>query len=244
MLGDGSQPAVAPKEPTMSDHSTRRSARREEATTLVKSATAKERKELARDRERGEDLLALIERRKSVIVESFYDLGVALRELLRRELFRALGHASFKALLAERQVMSEAQAYKLIALVEHLPREEALRLGQEKAAALVAYAEATPEPDRPAELARADAPIGGKPLSKVSVRDLKAAAVAARGKRPARPATPAARERRQHAAALVKAARAALRRGGITRATVVVKGAQVVATFAASAVERLLEDRG
>jgi len=227
----------------MSDRSSHRPSRRETPTTLVKSATAKERKQLARDRERGEDLLALIERRKSVIVESFYDLGVALRELLRRELYRALGHPSFKALLEERRVMSEAQAYKLIALVEHLPREEALRLGQEKAAALVAYAEATPEPDRPAELARTDAPIGGKPLSKVSVRDLKAAAVASRAKRPARTATPAARERRRHEAVLVKAARAALRRAGIARAKVVVKGAQVVATFAASAVERLL-DRG
>src|SRR5262245_5423900 len=121
---------------------------------------------LERLERRANALLALIERRKQRITEDFYDIGEALRELLRKELYRPLGHASFDALLVARKVMSPAQAYKLVALVDRIPRDEALALGQEKAYALVSYTAATPEADVPAELVRADAHIRRKPLSK------------------------------------------------------------------------------
>lgn len=64
----------------------------------------------------------------------------------------------------------DAQAFLLDALLDlgerfdvalRLPRERVLRLGQEKAYALVADAAATQEPDVPAELARIDAKVGG-----------------------------------------------------------------------------------
>src|SRR5690349_6943036 len=56
----------------------------------------------------------------------------------------SLGYATFDELLTARKVMGRTQAYKRINLVERVPRDEALALGEEKAYALLAYTAATP----------------------------------------------------------------------------------------------------
>src|SRR5690349_12680186 len=54
---------------------------------------------------RAEELLSMIERRKETIAESFYDIGKALQELLKKKLYAALGYASFDEMLRERSVL-------------------------------------------------------------------------------------------------------------------------------------------
>ncbi|CAN5477897.1 hypothetical protein BH09MYX1_BH09MYX1_37540 [soil metagenome] len=119
-------------------------------------------------------LLDLIARRKARILEDFYDLGAALRELLDKKLYAALGYASFDDLLAKRDVIGRTQAYKLIAVVRELPRDRAVEVGQERAYALVAVAAATPEPDTAASILATGVKVHGKTkdVSKLSKRDL------------------------------------------------------------------------
>lgn len=210
--------------------------------TLVKEGNKAAAAKADRDKRRAEALVALVERRKARITEDFYDIGEALREILRKELFKALGFDSFNSLLESRRLMSAAQAFKLIKLVDGLPREEALRLGQEKAYAVVAYAAATPEPDMPAELVRLDAKVGGKVLSKASKRDLQQAAREARQRAPKKPLSASARNKRKADRAIETAARSILRGAGIARVEVKLVGDTVVARFARSTVERLASE--
>ena len=206
---------------------------------LARKAQAASDKQAEAKRRRAQALLALVQRRKQRITEDFYDIGEALRELLRKELYKALGFASFDELVVTHELMSGEQARKLIMLVEHMPREEALQLGQEKAYALVAYTLATPEADVPAELVRTDAKLGDKPVSKASVRDLKVAAAEVRKKQPKKPPSEAQRARLRREKELVATARSVLKRAGVSRAEVVVKKDKVIITLAASTLERI-----
>lgn len=123
---------------------------------------------------RAEELLALIARRKARILEDFYDLGSALKELLDKKLYAALGYASFDELLAKREVLGRTQAYKLIAVVRELPRARAVDIGQERAYALVTVAAATPEADTAGSILTTGVKVRGKTkdVSKLSKRDL------------------------------------------------------------------------
>ncbi|UJR87195.1 hypothetical protein [Sandaracinus amylolyticus] len=123
------------------------------------------------------NLLALIERRKTRIVEDFYDIGEALRAILRERLYE-LRHETFEALVEEEIGIARATAFRLVAVVEALPREKALELGQEKSYALVTYAAATPEADTPLALAEA-------PIAKSSANEIKRAATELRAKKKA-----------------------------------------------------------
>ena len=71
---------------------------------------------------RAEELVALIARRKENIVDAFYDIGLALMEILDRKLYL------------------------------ELPRSAALGMGQERAYALAALAAATPHADTAASI--------------------------------------------------------------------------------------------
>jgi hypothetical protein len=203
--------------------------------TAALSADTK--KQLAANKRRGTALLALIARRKDRITEDFYDIGEALRELLDSKLYAAMGYASFEAMLEARKLMSSTQAFKLVRLVESIPRDEALRLGQEKAYALVTYTAATPEEDVPAALVRKNAKIDGKPLLELSKRELQDAAKAAKE---AKPSTPAARERQKLERTLEKKARALLKKAGVTKTTVQVKKEVVVVTIPRAWLEKVV----
>ncbi len=143
--------------------------------TAVHSVAAEAERVSTADKRRAEELLSVIGRRKQQISEAFYEIGLALRELQKRKLHVALGFSSFAAMLQARDVMSAAQAFKLIKLVASVPREQALAMGQEKAFALVRYAEATPEVDTPQILLETGTLPGGKRLADASVRELDAA---------------------------------------------------------------------
>jgi hypothetical protein len=207
--------------------------------TALTRARSKAEVQRARDGARANELLALIARRKARIVEDFYDIGEALKELFHRELFRALGHRSFEAMLKAHEVMSATQARKLIHLVEQLPRVQALSLGQEKAYALVSYTAATPEPDVPAVLAREDAKVSGKRLSKLSVRELQLAAKEARSRaRAATPRTVAEKARAAAAKSLLAKVKARLEAGGVRGAQIALDAEEVRVTIARRIAER------
>ncbi|MGZ3421778.1 MAG: hypothetical protein ACXVEE_28135, partial [Polyangiales bacterium] len=134
------------------------------------------------------------------------DIGEALREILKKKLYAALGFASFEKLLTARQVISASTAYQLIDVVESLPREKALSLGAEKSYALARFAAATPVSDPPATLVDEGVPIGrgGKriPASKVTVRQLEEATRKARArKKNKRDVESSSADARAHAAA-------------------------------------------
>ncbi|MGZ3421453.1 MAG: hypothetical protein ACXWUG_12325 [Polyangiales bacterium] len=133
---------------------------------------------------RAEALLSLIARRKSAIADAFYDIGEALREILKKKLYAPLGHASFDKLLAARKVIPASAAYQLIEVVESLPREKALAVGSEKAYALARFSAATANPDPPATLIDEGVPLGPKgrrkPIDEVTIAELEKATKKAR----------------------------------------------------------------
>ncbi len=117
--------------------------------------------------------------------------------------------------------MSGATAGRLIAIVTQVPREDALRMGQQRAFALAQLANATPEPDTAAQLdsATRKLPSGKRlDLSKASTRDIEAAASEIRAqKAPPRRGKTTTADERERAAAL----QSALRAGGLDRARVI-----------------------
>ncbi|HEY1956113.1 MAG TPA: hypothetical protein VGH28_10875 [Polyangiaceae bacterium] len=132
-------------------------------TTLAKTARA-----------RANALLDQIDRKKDEVARAFYDLGDALRELNDKKLFAALGYATFDAMLADRDIMSAAQARKLIEVVHRFDRDMAQRLGAEKAYALARYVTRTKQDDYVADLVTEGFPVGGRrrPIDEVSVRQI------------------------------------------------------------------------
>ncbi|TAK32671.1 MAG: hypothetical protein EPO40_01835 [Myxococcaceae bacterium] len=198
-----------------------------------------QREALARNTARLSALLTLVRRRMTAVVEGFYDVGEALREILDKKLYAASGHASFEALLKAEELMSKRQAMKLVALVRKVPREQALSLGQEKAYALVSYTAATPEADSVAQLAETGK-LAGKALADASVSDIEAATRAARKRAGATPQGAAAKARAKRDAALEKVVRAALVSAGLARPTVTVGTKKVRVEIDRATAERLL----
>ena len=143
-------------------------------------------------RARLAELVTLIKTKVKTAVDSFYDVGLALREVLENKLYLAERHASFEAFLQAHKLMSRVQASKLIAIVTGVGRAQALSLGVETSYALVSYTRATPEADTPASLVAAGKTFAGKPIGRATKRDILAAAREVRGERAP---TPAVKER-------------------------------------------------
>lgn len=111
---------------------------------------------------RAEGLLVLIERKKGEAARAFYEIGAALDEIVSKKLYGVLAYASFEKLLDDREIMAASQAFKLIEVSRKFSRDQALRLGPEKAYALARYVARTRENDNPGELLAEGFPIGGR----------------------------------------------------------------------------------
>lgn len=174
-------------------------------------------------------LVALIERRVVTIVESFYDIGEALREIVDGKLYGALGHASLGAFLLETKLLTIRQSEKLIAVVRKVPREIALAAGQEKSYALVSFTVASEEPDT-VESVVASGRLAGKAVEALSVRDIKTETRRLNAEKRSR--TPEGKARAKADAALAKGLRAALKAAGLAVESVSVdaKGVSIGAT--------------
>jgi hypothetical protein len=119
------------------------------------------------------DLVDLVRRRMGRIVEDFYDMGVALRELATPRLYTSVGCTTFDDLL-RKYALGRSQAYEAMAVVKAFPnRDEAIGLGLAKAAAILHYASATRKPDLP-QLITQSGRLGGKKLADMSAHDIDA----------------------------------------------------------------------
>ena len=128
---------------------------------------------------RAADLVSTVETLRHDIDARFYELGLALRELQRPEMYRALGFTSFEALLAGRELMSRPTAFKFINVVESFPKPVATKLGIEKAYGVIRYTKLAHASRTPVEVLALDPVIRHDqktaPLSRISARALNAA---------------------------------------------------------------------
>jgi hypothetical protein len=162
---------------------------------------------------RLEALLETIERRKARIVEDFYDIGVALKEIVDKKLFLQAGVASFGELLDARKIMGKSQAYKLVAIARSVSREKAIEVGSEKAYELVRLTEETPEPDTVDDVL-ATGVRGPKDARRVDLKKLSSREIAQKRKEIAKSnAKPSEDERAAKRAS--RDAQAALRKAGL-----------------------------
>jgi hypothetical protein len=131
-----------------------------------------------RNKQQGEDALRSIELNRRTIADAFYDIAISLNVLRKQEVYVALGCESFEELIP-RTGLSRTICFQLLQLPQHLTRDTAISLGPEKSNSLIFYVKSTPEDDDAETLAREDALIGGKPISKCSAEDINEAARAA-----------------------------------------------------------------
>jgi len=214
---------MAPKKPAPPKKAAR-SVPRPMPAALVKNAekaAASKRERLATEARAD---ISLIRARRERIVEDFYDIGEALVRLQRDGVAESIGYKRFADLCEAELEMSGQKAAQLIAIVKAMPREQARSLGQERASALLALAEATPEEDSAGSLALATLklPSGKKlDLAKATTRQIREAAKAVRQTRSdptakkARGTTTSAEDR-----ATVAALEDALQRHGVKEARV------------------------
>lgn len=118
---------------------------------------------------------------QGAIASGFWDLGRVLGELASKKLHVTLGFDRFEVMVVELLGISKTLAWRLVAVAGKLPKNEAMKLGQERAHALVSYAAATKGEIDPVEVARYDRPlVGDRPISQTPVREI----LAARPRRP------------------------------------------------------------
>ncbi len=134
----------------------------------------------ARAKKRALELLAIVADRKDAVATAFYDMGLALRELLDKKLYASLGYASFAAMLEDRKVMSASFAFRLVAVTRAFTRAETRELSAKKAMSLVRLAAATAEDDTPKQLARRGVVVDGR---RTSVRELSGERIAEQARR-------------------------------------------------------------
>jgi len=120
---------------------------------LAKRAAQKAEAAHARDLVQARRDVALIVRRKAQIVDAFYDIGEALVRLQRPQAIAALHRRGFGEVCERDLGISVTRAWELIDIVRRVTREDAVRWGQDKTAALLQLASATKQKDTPGMLA-------------------------------------------------------------------------------------------
>jgi hypothetical protein len=101
---------------------------------------------LQRMRAQAQEDIDLIRLKQTQIVDAFYEIGQALARLKAPGVAKSMGRAGFAELVEQDLQMSTTTAEKLVAIVTHVRRRDALRWGQEKSAALIELAKATSNP--------------------------------------------------------------------------------------------------
>ncbi len=106
------------------------------------------------------------------ITVSFYEMGEALGRILDDKLYLSLGYASFVELLQGENLLGPTQAKKLIAVRKSFDRDQALRVGPERAYALTRYVARTKATISPSELVEKGFPLRGRrtPVEQMPVR--------------------------------------------------------------------------
>ncbi|MDO9019048.1 MAG: hypothetical protein Q8S73_14015 [Deltaproteobacteria bacterium] len=99
--------------------------------------------------------IALVNDLRRRVTGDYLAIGKALAELRQNGVADALGCADFAEICQRHFAMSVEHAERLVRLAERFERAVALDLGYERACALLALADATPEDDAPEELLHA-----------------------------------------------------------------------------------------
>lgn len=152
------------------------------ATRVAAEVTAKSDRATAAARED----VALIRRRRADITEGFFEIGEALARLKAKGA-KALGYDSFAALCTAELDLSLTHADRLVSLVTRVGRSDAVRLGQDRSAALIELSDAIPKGPAPTALesARLKLPDGKTfRVDKATTRQIREAAKAIRAARP------------------------------------------------------------
>jgi hypothetical protein len=129
------------------------------------------------NRARGEQLVLEVVRLRNAIASSFYEMGRALGEILDKKLYASLGYKSFEEMLDHRELLGARQARKFIDVARAFERAPAIKIGPEKAYALIRYCARTEKHDDPSTLVEHGFPVAGrrKPIDVVTVRDIESA---------------------------------------------------------------------
>jgi hypothetical protein len=144
------------------------------APALARRASALHAVAQARLVKQGREAIALIRERRADIAENYFDVGQALVTLKSDAMAAALAYDDVATMLREELDLSVATADKLIELATRVDRSVLRELRQERAAAILALVDATPEDDRVEDLLAKPFPVAGRaPL------DLRTAPVAA-----------------------------------------------------------------
>jgi hypothetical protein len=105
---------------------------------LAKRAGALSRQKTARIVIAARGDIALLRRKRGDIAAAFYDMGEALVRLKDPNVYRAFKKPSWEAFCRGELSMSESQAERLIEIVRHMTREDAIKLGTFSKASSVA----------------------------------------------------------------------------------------------------------
>lgn len=119
------------------------------ARSLAANAQAAHEARVARLRETGNAAIARVRALRARIEDDFLEIGAALVTLDDDELVAAVGYASFDALCEEALGISRAKARQLVAVTTRLAPALARELQQDRACALLALVDATPDDDTP-----------------------------------------------------------------------------------------------
>lgn len=170
----------------------------------------------------------------------FYDIGVALKQIVDEKLYAVRHHRSFAALVKAEKLMSPRQATKLVTVARKVRREHALALGLEKTYALLGYSDATPAADSVAGLLEAGGSVEGRAVKSLSLRQIEAATRGVKADAGAkRPSTAKAKAD----ARMAKAVAAGLREGGLPKGAITVGATRVRVDLPRAAVERWMANR-
>ena len=113
-------------------------------------------------------------RLKVEIARTFWDLGKSLDRVNENELYLAAGCRSFEGYLRKEVKIGRSNAYRLIEMSRKFTKATALRHGQEKLMGMIEYAKATPEDDRPIDVARYEIEVRS-PSGKITTKPFKEA---------------------------------------------------------------------
>lgn len=168
----------------------------------------------------------------ATVAQTFWDIGILLARVRDEGLYDKLGYASFADYTSSEFRLQLRQVEKMVAIGRAYARADAVDLGVERSAALIGYAKLLRPQVDPGELARADATVGGRPVSACNVDDIRAATAALREERRlARGRAPDARRVASENKALVKAVHAFTKDAAIGRARVSIQRGEVVLRF-------------
>ena len=145
-------PRVKKKPATKKPAAKKPAAKRPLPAALAKRAKALHDAAQQRLIEQGREAIAVIRERRESIADNYFDVGQALITLRSEAIALALGYDDVATMLRAELDLSMGTAAKLIDLATRVDRSLLRELQQERAAAILALVDATPEDDTPEQL--------------------------------------------------------------------------------------------